>query len=228
MAGAEKMGVKVKAAIANVKKAEEAKRTPEQKEADRKYAEERIEMLKRQKQIDAAQDKTKLNAAQKKALMDYTGSGTTDRSYAGLNECLRTPSKCRSKKEADQFTKELDNAISALPKNDAGNQFYRGVSATKGAAAQLYKALENAKPGTVLKDPGFGSYSSDRRQAEFFISALTPESKNILFVSRNKGLTPINRFSDIPSENEAIMPRGTAQTVRSVRKEGGTLIVEVD
>jgi hypothetical protein len=222
------MGVKVQAAIANVKKAEEANRTPEQKAADRKYADERVDWRKRQDKLDAAQEKVNLSAAQKKALKDYTGSGTTDRSYAGLNECLRTPSKCRSKKEAEQFTKELDNAIRALPKNEAGYPFYRGVSATKGAAAQLYKSLENAKPGTILKDPGFGSYSSDRRQAEFFISALTPASKNILFVSKSKGLTPINMFSDIPSETEAIMPRGTAQTIRSVTKNGGTLIVEFD
>jgi hypothetical protein len=228
IAGAEKMGEKVKAAIAKVKKAEEALKTPEQKAADRKYADERIEMMKRQKLIDEAQDKTKLTAAQKKALKDYTGSGTVDRSYAGLNDCLRTPSKCKSKKEAELFTKELDDAVRALPKNDAGNPFYRGVSAEKGAAAKLYKVLANAKPGTSLTDPGFGSYSSDRKQAEFFMSNLTPESKNILFVSRNKGLTPINRFSDIPSENEAIMPRGTAQTIRSVTRNGGTLIVEFD
>ena len=228
IAGAEKMGAKVKAAIANVKKAEADLKTPEQKEADRKYADERIDWRKRQDKIDAAQEKTKLSEAQKKALKEYTGSGTVDRSYAGLNQCLRTPSKCKSKKEAEQFTKELDDAVKALPKNETGNPFYRGVSATKGAAAKLYRSLENAKPGTVLKDPGFGSYSSDRKQAEFFTSTLTPASKNILFVSKNKNLTPINRFSDIPSESEAIMPRGTAQTIRSVTKKGGTLIVEFD
>jgi len=228
IAGAEKMGAKVKAAIANVKKAEADLKTPEQKAADRKYADERVDWRKRQDKIDAAQEKAKLSEAQKKTLKEYTGSGTVDRSYAGLNECLRTPSKCKSKKEAEQFTKELDDAVKALPKNEAGNPFYRGVSASRGAAAELYKTLENAQPGTVLKDPGFGSYSSDRKQAEFFMSTLTPASKNILFVSKNKGLTPINRFSDIPSESEAIMPRGTAQTIRSVTKNGGTLIVEFD
>jgi hypothetical protein len=231
MAGAEKMGVKVKEAIAKVKKAEEAAKSPEKKAEEKKYAAERAEMLKKQEQRDAAQDNAKLSATQKKALTDYTkegDEGNPRRSYNDVNKCLRDPSACESRGESLKFAKDLDGALKALPSNDAGDSFYRGVSASKGAAAQLYSVLENAKPGTVLKDPGFGSYSADRRQAENFTNNLTPTSKNIMFVSRNKSITPINRFSDIPSENEAILPRGSSQTIRSVTKKGGTLIVELD
>jgi hypothetical protein len=230
MAGAEKMGAKVKAGIAKIKEAEEAKKTPEEKTAERKYADERAEMEKKQKLRDAEQDKANLTAVEKKAIKDYTQEydPTPGRSYSDVNKCLRDPSICESKGESMKFAKELDSAIKTLPSNDAGDPFYRGIPVREGAAAQLYSSLENAKPGTRLKDPGYGSYSAGRREAENFLNDLTPDSKNIMFVSRNKTITPVNRFSEFTGENEAILPRGTSQTIRSVRKEGGTLIVELD
>ena len=41
-------------------------------------------------------------------------------------------------------------------------------------------------------------------------------------------MTPINAYSAIRSENEAILPRNTEQTIRKVTKEGKNLIVELD
>jgi hypothetical protein len=35
-------------------------------------------------------------------------------------------------------------------------------------------------------------------------------------------------YSKIQGENEAILPRGTEQTIRKVTKEGKNLIVELD
>jgi hypothetical protein len=231
-AEAEKQGAKVQAALKKWEKLQEAAKSPEKKAAEKRDKEELLAMKDKQAARDKAQLAAKLSPGQVKAIKDYTGddndSKNKRRTFSDVNECLRFPSKCKSKGESDKFAKELDGAIKALPKNESGEPFYRGVAANRGEAAQVYKALENAKPGTVLKDPGFGSYSAERRQTENFMSTLTPNSKNILFVSRSKGITPINKFSAIPSENEAILPRGTSQTIRSVRKEGGTLIVELD
>jgi hypothetical protein len=76
-----------------------------------------------------------------------------------------------------------------------------------------------------MKDPGYGSYSAERRQAEHFTNRNVP---NIIFVTRSKSMTPINMHSEIKEENEAILPRGTEQTIRKVTKEGKNLIVEID
>ena len=91
----------------------------------------------------------------------------------------------------------------------------------------MYEKLAKAKPGQKLRDPGFGSYSAIQSEAKGFLGYLDT-SKNILFKTRNKSLTPINMFSDLPSEQEAILPRNTEQTIRSITKDGNTLIVELD
>ena len=223
------MGPKVKAALDKWKKLEEGGKSPEQKADERKYADEAAANQKKQKARDRAQLAAKLNSTQKKAIADYTAdSENTRRSYNDVNKCLRFPKSCKNGGESEKFARELDSALKALPSNTAGDPFYRGVTANKGEAAKVYKALMNAKPGTVIKDPGFGSFSADRRQAEVFTDKLNSNSKNIMFVSRNKDLTPVNKLSKLPDENEAILPRGSAQTIRSVRKDGNTLIVELD
>ena len=173
-----------------------------------------------------AQGKANLSEKQKRAISDYTDEGGS-RPYSDLNACLRQPAKCdpTNKKWTSQHTKELDSALKALPKNDKGEEFWRGTKADKGKAAELYDALENAKPGTKIKDPAFGSYTYDKAVAKGFTSN---ETRSILFVSRHKDLTPIDTFSEISLEREALLPRGTTQTIRSVTKDGERLIVELD
>jgi len=225
-----KMGPKVKAAKAKYEKLQEDLKTPAQKAIEKREADDKTAWRKQQDKFDEAQEKTNLTTTQKKAIKDYTGEKSSKdggRNYDVVNGCLRNPSSCGDKEGSAKFTKELDSAVKALPKNDGGAPFYRGIMADRGDAEKLYNTLENAKPGTTLKDPGFGSYSSSIKQAQHFTTS-DAEKKNIIFVSRHKSLTPINMFSGLPEEAEAIMPRGTSQTIRRVSKEGGTLIVEVD
>jgi hypothetical protein len=152
--------------------------------------------------------------------------GQSPRSYDNMNACLRDPKKCPDEEVSKKFVKEFDSALSKLPKNDEGNPFYRGVTVYPGEDTEkLYKRLEKAVPGTKLKDPGYGSYSAERRQAEHFMNR---NRSNLVFVTRNKNMTPINMYSDKKEENEGILPRGTEQTIRSVRKEGNNLIIELD
>jgi hypothetical protein len=173
-----------------------------------------------------AQNNTNLNEKQRAAIRDYTDEGG-ERPYSDLNACLRQPATCDKENRGwtRQHTKELDSALKALPKNDNAEPFWRGTRADSGQALALYQALENAKPGMRMKDPAFGSYSYDESTARGFTSRTT---KSILFVSRSKQLTPIDTFSEITIEREALLPRGTEQTVRSVRKDGEMLIVEID
>ena len=180
----------------------------------------------RQAGYDKAQEAaaSKLTTRDTQAIRDYTSmsGGSGMRGFKKLNRCLRSPEECSDKAGADTFGKEFAAALKKLPKNKSGDPFYRGVTSDA-----LYKQLENAQPGTVLKDPGYGSYSADRRQTKSFM-LVGAKGANILFVSRNKNLTPVNKFSKVEIEAEAIMPSNQQQTIRSVRKDGETLIVELD
>ncbi len=173
-----------------------------------------------------AQDKVNLNAKQRAAIRDYTDEGG-QRPYSDLNACLRQPKTCEKENRGWTRThaKELDSALATLPKNDNAEPFWRGTRADSGQALALYKALENAQPGMKMKDPAFGSYSYDENVARGFTSTAT---NSILFVSRSRQLTPVDTFSEISIEREALLPRDTEQTVRSVTKDGNLLIVELD
>jgi hypothetical protein len=228
IAGAMKLNDKIKAAM------KEASGSPEQKAADanlKKSAEERSLAQKNfeaaQARREAGQTAANLSPKDKKAIEDYTKEtqGQSARSYDNMNTCLRSPSTCPDPSVSKKFTKEFDAALGKLPKNENGDEFFRGVQVRPGQTEQLYKALQNAKPGTKMKDPGYGSFSAERRQAEFFTAR---DASNIIFVTRSKSITPINMYSKIQGENEAILPRGTEQTIRKVTKEGKNLIVELD
>jgi chemotaxis protein histidine kinase CheA len=184
----------------------------------------------RQAEYDRKAEAANLSSSQKAAINRYTAE---DQSYSGnfgyrqLNECARNPSMCEDPKEAKKFTKQLDSAVAALPKNDNGDPFFRGIYVSDNdPTGQLYSALENATPGKRFRDPGFGSYTSNPGTAKDFGG--TPGKKSIIFISRSKSLTPISPFSDLKEENEALLPRNTEQTIRKVTKDGQQLIVEVD
>jgi hypothetical protein len=228
IAGATKLNEKIKAA------AEKAKNSPEAKAAEAKLKKEAAAKTDEQKEFDKAQDRrvagqiaAKLTPKDKKVISDYTKEtgGQSPRSYDNMNGCLRFPPSCPDPKVSKQFVKEFDAALNKLPKNESGDRFYRGVQVNPGRTEQLYKALQNAKPGMKMKDPGYGSYSAERKEAERFTSRTRP---NIIFVTRSKSMTPISVYSEVRSENEAILPRGTEQTIRKVTKEGKNLIVELD
>ncbi len=173
-----------------------------------------------------AQANANLNTKQRVAIRDYTDEGG-DRPYSDLNACLRQPKTCEPENRGwtRTHTRELDSALAALPKNDNAEPFWRGTRADSGQALALYKVLENAQPGMKMKDPAFGSYSYDENVARGFTSRAT---NSILFISRSKQLTPVDTFSEISIEREALLPRDTEQTIRSVRKDGNLLIVELD
>lgn len=228
MDGATKLNAKIKAAAAGVQE------TPEAKSQAGKLKEEGGARAKSEKDFEAAQKKREedqlavnLTAKDKKAIEDYTKEtmGQSSRSYDNMNGCLRFPPTCSDKKESTRFVKEFDSALTKLPKNEDGNEFFRGVQVRPGQTEQLYKALLKAEPGARMKDPGYGSYSAERKQAEHFTNRNVP---NIIFVTKSKSMTPINMFSAVKEENEAILPRGTEQTIRKVTKEGKNLIVELD
>lgn len=226
--GAMKLGGQIKAAADKVAKSPEATAQAEKlkKEAEAKAKGDK-DFEAAQKKRDNGQLAAKLTTKDKKVISDYTKEtgGQSARSYDNMNGCLRFPPSCPDTKTSKKFVKEFDTALAKLPKNEEGNQFFRGVQVRPGQTQQLYDMLKDAKPGTKMKDPGYGSYSAERRQAEHFTNRNVP---NIIFVTRSKNMTPINMFSEVKTENEAILPRGTEQTIRGVTQEGKNLIVELD
>ena len=230
IAGAMKLKEKIAAAAAKTQESPEAKaQSAKQKEEGDKKKREEEDFDAAQKKREEGQLATSLSPKNKEAIFDYTQQSLDGdvRSYENVNGCLRFPPSCNETKETKKYVGEFDAALAKLPKNEDGNAFYRGVRVEPGPTEKLYKALEKAEPGLRMKDPGYGSYSAERQQAEYFTKR-KKEARNILFVTRSKSITPINMYSAIKPENEAILPRGTEQTIRKVTKEGNNLIVELD
>lgn len=226
--GAMKLGDKIKAAADRLAQSPEAKAQAEKLKKDAEVkAKGDKDFEAAQKRRDNGQLAANLTTRDKKVISDYTREtgGQSPRSYDSMNGCLRFPPTCPDSKTSKKFVRELDAVLTKLPKNDEGDEFYRGVQVRPGQTQLLYDALKDAKPGTKMRDPGYGSYSAERRQAEHFTNRNVP---NIIFISRSKSITPINMFSEVKSENEAILPRGTEQVIRKVTQEGKNLIVELD
>ena len=225
-----KLKEKIAAAAAKAQESPEAKaQAAKMKEEDDKRRKEKEDFNTAQNKREEGQLAVNLNSTDRKAISDYTKEalGGGPRTYKNVNGCLRFPPTCADAKESKRFVKEFDAVLAKLPKNEEGNAFYRGVRVKPGQTEHLYKALEKAEPGLRMRDPSYGSYSAERKEAEHFISK-DSRDRNIIFVTRSKSVTPINMYSEVRSENEAILPRGTEQTIRKVTKEGNNLIVELD
>jgi hypothetical protein len=181
----------------------------------------------RQDRYDRAQEEAmkKLSSKEILAVKDYTReSRDNPRSYTRLNECLRN-SPCKDKGIV-AHSKEMDAALKKLPGNDKGEEFYRGVQVNTEASYKLYQTLRTAKPGTKIKDPGYSSYSSDLQTASDFAEGSSGPS--ILFISRSKSLKPISMLAMDRGESEAVLLRGTTQTIRGVYYNQDQLVVELD
>jgi len=93
----------------------------------------------------------------------------------------------------------------------------------------LAEQLTNLKPGDTFTDGGFGSYSRSMSTARGFLgNRQDVEGRNVVITTRSKKIRFIEEYSDFSSEQEGILPRGTQQTVRSVKNIGNTTYIEVD
>lgn len=178
-------------------------------------------------QRDGAQRATPLGDAQRQAVVAYTQTTKGPRSAPALNRCLREPASCRQKKATAAMANDFDAALAQLPKNVAGAQFYRGLAVKDSNMQRIYQQLLKAQPGAKFADKGYGSYSDDHKIAVNFAEA-DGQAPAIVLVSRSRQLTGISAISGWRRERESILPRGTEQTVRRVRRQGATIYVELD
>lgn len=156
------------------------------------------------------------------AIIDYTKpQELSRRSFFKLNLCLRHPEKCT--KTTLSQAEQLDSALKKLPKNSDGDSFFRAVRVESKEENALYQKLLNSSPGDKFSDPAFSSYSASLKEAEKYRF----DGKSILFINRQREITPIHFFSNNEEEYEALLPRGIESTIREIHRDGDILVVEM-
>jgi hypothetical protein len=218
---------KIKADLEKARAKVEALKTPEQKKkaadalAKSKAADKVEQIAAKAARANKAKRPPKVEISEdaRKAINTYTkDTPGPPADFQKMNRAARSG-------KGDAATKAniaaFDKALNELPANTGGKSHFRGIAANPTLARQM----ANLKPGDSFSDKGFGSYSRDPGTA----SAFTRGSKNsVVIESRSKSLRGVEQFSKIKSEQEAVLPRGTNQTVREVRQEGNVTYVVVD
>lgn len=158
------------------------------------------------------------------SLMAYTGNSSS------INGGLRNGKLSERDKK---IVKHLDEVISSAKPTKADTTVYRGITADSDFA----KKLSSAKEGEVISDKAFMSTSVNKSKAlEYARDAGDSGSKKgksggvVMEINVPKGTKTINLSgeSDVNSNEEVILGRGTSVKVTSVTKKGGETHVKVD
>lgn len=158
------------------------------------------------------------------SLMAYTGNSSS------INGGLRNGKLSERDKK---IVKHLDEVISSAKPTKADTTVYRGITADSDFA----KKLASAKEGEVISDKAFMSTSVNKSKAlEYARDAGDAGSKKgksggvVMEINVPKGTKTINLSgeSDVNSNEEVILGRGTSVKVTSVTKKGGETPVKVD
>lgn len=155
---------------------------------------------------------TELSSDEKAAIQMYGAAGPKEEVYGEINMKLRTGQAPSPEKEkAVEFTiRHLKNALEKLP--DQQGEFYRAVSS--GGA----QALQGLKPGDVIQDKGFGSYSDQGGpNISPFIDRKAQD--NIVMVvagKRLKNVSPVMPYQ----EGEHLSMPGTQLRLTRIEEKG--------
>lgn len=164
-----------------------------------------------------------LDDKQYKVVKQYTKGNTA----TTMNDCSRG-GDCS--KATQTKMKKFDEALKELPDNAAGASHFRGMVLDKAQRDQL----ANLKPGDTFVDKGYASYSRSPEIANRF-AKLDEKGSNfgrqyddtkkwpVIMESRSKSLRNVEDISDYFLEQEAVLPRGTTQTVSEVKNINGVI-----
>jgi hypothetical protein len=203
----------------------------------------------RAKRYEEEAKKAGLDRFEKKALQQWTSPRVDDDEglahFQRVNNALREgedewslrDSGDKSQKKLGDDIQNLDYALGKLPKNSARETFYRAIRFDPEDELG-WEDFKGLRPGDVINDPGFTSYSASKNVAKTFYSAYggaADGDNKVLFVSKNSEITPINAFADKETkhEAEALLPRGQSSTVSWVKegsdpKGGKVMIIGLD
>lgn len=226
-----------KAAKKPTKKAEEKKPVGDDAAAQRNRlktkkgreqvdAETKVELRRLEENAALAPPSKEISAKAAATILNYTlDDSTSATGYAKMNTCARNPPSCSE--ATIKANKQLDSALRQVPRNTEGEALFRGMRLKDNP--ELADQLANLKPGDTFKDDGFGSYSREMPVARGFIGYKGDvDGRNVIITTRSKKIRFIEEYSDYAEEYEGILPRGTSQTVRSVKNIGNVTYIEVD
>ena len=154
---------------------------------------------------------TRLSSDEKASVQMYGAAGGKEELYGDLNMKLRTgQSPPDDKKEAVSFVEQnLTKALAKLP--DSPGEYNRAVS---GGGAQ---ALSGIKPGDIIEDKGFGSYSN--RGGSDISPFLSRNTDNIVMnvnAKRFKNISPVTPYD----EGEHLSTPGTKLQLTRIDPKG--------
>jgi hypothetical protein len=112
---------------------------------------------------------------------------------------------------SEAFIKNMDNSLNSLP--DYKGEVYRGINDPKGAV--LSEIKNNV--GGVIEWQGYSSTTRDKSKTEDF-------GKDVFFSIKSKTGKDIEKYSNIKSEQEVLMPRGSKFKIISI--EGNQVNLE--
>jgi hypothetical protein len=159
---------------------------------------------------EAVSKKTGLSIGEAKKAVDAIHQFTASE-YAGLRSLDK--SKGRKDPEIDAIYKFLDKA----PKYKG--ELYRGINFTTKQELESYLKFIGDSKGIQLK--AMSSFSSSKSIAEEFASGATGTGVGsgrygvILHVNSNKSGASIRKFSNLPEEDEVLVPKGAKYRVTS-------------
>jgi hypothetical protein len=165
-----------------------------------------------------------LNEKEKSILVNYT-TGEYE-SMLNTNWKLRGLDKGPLTQTEKEEVSIMDTALSKLPRNTNGTTMYRGLDLEEDVAIKLIR--EAQKTGKIT-DKGFGSFSSDKSQAEMFATATG--GVPVIIVSKHPDFRDVSRFAPEEYQNqlEHVLPRNTSLVVKEVKKDSeGTFYIYTD
>ena len=157
---------------------------------------------------------TKLSGDEKASIQMYGQAGVSEQIYDHMNAKLRLGIEPpEDKKAAIDFTAHhLNKALDKIP--DSSGEFYRAV-----ASESVAKTMTGLKPGDVLVDKGFGSYS-DRGGPNISPFFDRSSQHNIVMVVQGKkfkNVSPVMPYQ----EGEHLSKPGTQLKLVRVATEDG-------
>jgi HK97 family phage portal protein len=157
-----------------------------------------------------------LSSEQKRALRSYMGDD-----YTTINTMLRAGKKPPGR--YGEIVKQMDSAMKSVPRSTADQTLYRGID--KDGVAALKVAV-----GSVIKDAGFVSTSSDLSVAKSGRSFAARTSDNLMMrisVPAGSRVASIASLADDPGEQEMLIGRGASFKVNGWDAGSRTLDVSL-
>lgn len=150
---------------------------------------------------------------QRAAIAAYTGNG-----YARINEGLREGGRLA----AQEHIKQLDSLFQRSSQ-DAPKCVFRGIGGDFALALQDM----DLRPGTEIVDAGFLSASRDFDVALRYAKAQNDGMVIQINLRPEAKFYDLASYSNFPSEEEILLPRGSRMVVIGYRAQDDTLIVEL-